>query len=134
MSVILLSFAAICGQSRFANAGDQPKLLWKFSTNGLVLGLALGHDHAIYAGTWADPVIYVLSPKGTLLRQVSVGNNYGVARLAVGNDGTIYAESEDGWTPVCSFARWDCHVESRRRGTSRRGGARRQNLRRFVRV
>ena len=68
-----------------------------------------------------------------MLRQVSVGNNYGVARLAVGNDGTIYAESADGRLYALSpdrIVKWKV-VDG---GTSRRGGARRQNLRRFVRV
>lgn len=94
---ILLLFAAVCGFGRLAEAGNRPKLLWKFATNGWVIGLALGRDGAIYAGTWTGAIIYVLAPDGTLRRQVAVGNsrNYGVYELAVGSDGTIYAESAD---------------------------------------
>ena len=94
---ILILFAAVCGSCGVAEAGNQPKLLWKLATNDWVIGLAVGHDGAIYGGTWTGAIIYVVAPDGVLRRRVSVGNspNYGVYELAVGNDGTIYAESPD---------------------------------------
>lgn len=89
--------AAVCGAARFAEAGNRPQLLWKFATNDWVIGLALGPDGAVYAGTWTGAIIYVLGPDGVLRRQASVRNSskYGARGLAVGNDGTIYAESAD---------------------------------------
>lgn len=92
----LILLAAVCGTGGLARAGNRPKLLWKFATNDWVLGLAVGRDGAIYAGTWTGAVIYVLAPDGVLRRQIAIGNNltnYGVTGLAVGDDGTIYVES-----------------------------------------